>query len=398
MKRRQAFRFAVRPTDTQERIFRQFAGAFRFVHNRALALEIDRHASGEARLGYVGTANLLPLWKRDPETVWLSGIHSQILQQSLKDLDRAYKNFFGKQAGFPKFRRKGWNDSFRFPQGARLDEPNARIWLPKIGWVRYRKSRTVLGTIKNVTVRRSGDKWFVSIQTEREIESPVHPNPGIVGIDLGVARFATLSDGTVFEALDFQKEEKRLKRLQRALSRKKKGSKNRAKARKALSRLHRKIADTRLDFLHKVSTTICKNHAVVVLEDLNVAGMSASARGTEESPGKNVRQKAGLNRSILRQGWSTFRTLLDYKTRWAGGILLLVPPEYTSQRCAVCGHVAAENRKTQAVFRCVACGHEDHADTNAAKNILRAGHARLACGTNTWPEPGASAQEPTEAA
>nr|EES53037.1 MAG: DNA (cytosine-5-)-methyltransferase [Leptospirillum ferrodiazotrophum] len=128
MKRRQAFRFNVRPTDTQERIFRQFAGAFRFVHNRALALEIDRHASGEARLGYVGTANLLPLWKRDPETVWLSGVHSQILQQSLKDLDRAYKNFFEKRAGFPKFRRKGENDSFRFPQGARLDEPNARIW------------------------------------------------------------------------------------------------------------------------------------------------------------------------------------------------------------------------------------------------------------------------------
>ena len=131
MKRRQAFRFAVRPTDTQERIFRQFAGACRFVHNRALALEIDRHASGEARLGYVGTANLLPLWKRDPETVWLSGIHSQILQQSLKDLDRAYKNFFEKRAGFPTFRRKGENDSFRFPQGAKLDEPNAPLLLIK---------------------------------------------------------------------------------------------------------------------------------------------------------------------------------------------------------------------------------------------------------------------------
>ena len=398
MKKIQTFRFALRPDHNQDVFFRQCAGACRFVYNRALALEIARHDAGEKRLGYVGTTALLPLWKRETETVWLSGIPSQILQQSLKDLDRAYRNFFEKRAGFPKFRKKGENDAFRFPQGVKLDERNARLFLPKVGWVRYRKSRTVLGTVKNVTVRRSGDRWFVAIQTEREVETPVHPEPGIAGIDLGVARFATLSDGTVFEALDFQKEEKRLKRLQRALSRKKKGSKNRAKARKTLARLHRKIADKRLDFLHKVSTTICKSHAVVVLEDLNVAGMSASARGTEESPGKNVRQKAGLNRSILRQGWSTFRTLLDYKTRWAGGILLLVPPEYTSQRCAVCGHVAAENRKTQAVFRCVACGHEDHADTNAAKNILRAGHARLACGTNTWPEPGASAQEPTEAA
>ena len=398
MKKIQTFRFALRPDHNQDVFFRQCAGACRFVHNRALALEIERHASGEKRLGYVGTTALLPLWKRETETVWLSGIPSQILQQSLKDLDRAYRNFFEKRAGFPKFRKKGENDAFRFPQGVKLDERNARLFLPKVGWVRYRKSRTVLGTVKNVTVRRSGDRWFVAIQTEREVETPVHPEPGIAGIDLGVARFATLSDGTVFEALDFQKEEKRLKRLQRALSRKKKGSKNRAKARKTLARLHRKIADKRLDFLHKVSTTICKSHAVVVLEDLNVSTMSASARGTQASPGKNVRQKAGLNRSILRQGWSTFRTLLDYKTRWAGGILLLVPPEYTSQRCAVCGHVAAENRKTQAVFRCVACGHEDHADTNAAKNILRAGHARLACGVNTCPESRDSAQEPTEAA
>ena len=398
MKKIQTFRFALRPDHNQDVFFRQCAGACRFVHNRALALEIERHASGEKRLGYVGTTALLPLWKRETETAWLSGIPSQILQQSLKDLDRAYRNFFEKRAGFPKFRKKGENDAFRFPQGVKLDEQNARLFLPKVGWVRYRKSRIVPGTVKNVTVRRSGDRWFVAIQTEREVETPVHPEPGIAGIDLGVARFATLSDGSVFEALDFQKEEKRLKRLQRALSRKRKGSKNRAKTRKTLARLHRKIADKRLDFLHKVSTTICKSHAVVVLEDLNVAKMSASARGTQESPGKNVRQKAGLNRSILRQGWSTFRTLLDYKTRWAGGILLLVPPEHTSQRCVACGHVSPENRKTQATFRCVVCGHEDHADANAAKNILRAGHARLACGTNTWPEPGASAQEPTEAA
>lgn len=399
MKRRQAFRFAVRPTDTQERIFRQFAGACRFVHNRALALEIDRHASGEARLGYVGTANLLPLWKRDPETVWLSGIHSQILQQSLKDLDRAYKNFFEKRAGFPKFRRKGEKDSFRFPQGARLDEPNARIWLPKIGWVRYRKSRTVLGTIKNVTVRRSGDRWFVSIQTEREIESPVHPNPGIVGIDLGVARFATLSDGTaIAPGRFFSRHEARLKRLQRALSRKKKGSKNREKARKKLARLHRKMADGRNDFLHKVSTTICKSHAVVVVEDLNVKGMSASAAGTVETPGRNVRQKSGLNRSLLDQGWSAFLRMLEYKADGSGGRVVRIPPQYTSQTCAVCGHVSPENRTTQALFRCVSCGHAENADLNAARNILRAGHARLACGTNTSPEVGAKASEPTEAA
>ena len=227
---------------------------------------------------------------------------------------------------------------------------------------------------------------------------PTHPNPGLVGIDLGVARFATLSNGTVFDPLDFRKEEEKIKRLQRALARKKKGSKNLAKTRKKLSVLHRKVADTRLDFLHKISTTICKNHAVVILEDLEVKGMSASARGTKEAPGKNVRQKSGLNRAILRQGWGTFRTLLDYKTRWSGGVLLLVPPGYTSQRCSGCGHTAPENRKTQAAFHCVACGLRLHADLNAALNIERAGRARIACGMKTWPEVGASAQEPTEAA
>ncbi|MGC8530385.1 MAG: RNA-guided endonuclease InsQ/TnpB family protein, partial [Leptospirillia bacterium] len=181
-----------------------------------------------------------------------------------------------------------------------------------------RKSRTVSGTVKNVTVRRSGDRWFVSIQTEREIDTPVHPNPGIVGIDLGVARFATLSDGTVIAPGRFlARHADRLKRLQRALSRKKKGSKNRASARKKLARLHRKIADSRTDFLHKVSTAISQNHAVVVIEDLNVKGMSASASGTKECPGRNVRQKAGLNRSLLDQGWRSFVRMLEYKTAGA---------------------------------------------------------------------------------
>ena len=376
--------------------------ACRFVTNRALALEIDRHAAGEKRLGYVGTANLLPRWKREPQTVWLAALPSQILQQALKDLDRAYRNFFEKWAGFPTFRKKGRNDAFRFPQGVRLDEATARIFLPKVGWVRYRQSRTVLGTIKNVTVRRSGDRWFASLQTEREVETPVHPAPGIVGLDLGVARFATLSDGTVVASpLFLSRYHARIIRLQRSLSRKKKGSRNRAKARKTLARLHRKIADCRADFLHKVSTTISQNPAVVIVEDLSVTGMSASSSGTRETPGRpgrKVRQKAGTGRSILDQGGSAFLRMLDYKTGWRGGMVLRVDPRYTSQTCAGCGHVSPENRTSQAVFRCVSCGHEDHADLNAARNILRAGHARIACGMNTSPEVGAKATEPTEAA
>ena len=398
MKKIQTFRFALRPTNNQENLFRQYAGACRFVYNRTLALEIERHASGEKRLGYADATALLPLWKKEQETSWLSEINAQILQQSLKDLDQAYQNFFKKKAGFPTFHKKSRKDSFRFPQGIKLDEQNSRLYLPKIGWVRYRKSRNVLGTVKSVTVRRTGEKWFVSIQTEREVETPTHPNPGIVGVDLGVSRFATLSDGTVFEALDFKKEEKKIKRLQRALSRKKKGSKNREKTRKKLARLHRKVADKRNDTLHKISTQLVKSHAVIVVEDLNVKGMSSSASGTRENPGKNVRQKAGLNRSILRQGWGTFLCILEYKATWSGGMVLRIPPEYTSQRCSGCGHADPKNRKSQSVFHCVACGLRMHADLNAAINIERAGHARLACGMKTCPEPRDSAQEPTEAA
>ncbi len=404
MKRLQAFRFALRPTDDQERTLRQFAGSCRYVYNRALGIEIARHKSGEKHLGYVGTANLLPGWKRDPETLWLTGVHSQILQQSLKDLDRAYQNFFEKRAGFPTFRKKGQNDSFRYPQGVKLDCPNARIFLPKVGWVTYRKSREVLGAIKNVTVRRSGDKWFVVIQTEREVAVPSHPSPGIVGIDLGVARFATLSDGTVILAPDLSGLEKQLKHAQKDLSRKKKGSRNREKARNRVRALHRKIADVRADFLHKTSTTICKSHAIVVLEDLRVGNMSRSAKGTVESPGKSVRAKSGLNRSILRQGWGEFRRQLDYKLAWNGGMLVVVSPAYTSQTCSECGHVSPENRETQSRFVCRSCGTIQNADLNAAKNILRAGHARSACGEAVRPaaperrvrKAASAKQEPTE--
>ena len=159
-----------------------------------------------------------------------------------------------------------------------------------------------------------------------------------------------------------------------------------------ITRLHSRIADARLDFLHKNSTAISKNHAVVVLEDLKGSNMSASAKGTKEQPGKNVRAKAGLNKSILDQGWFEFRRQLEYKQAWRGGQVVLINPQHTSQTCSTCGHISPENRRTQSKFRCTSCGHEEHADLNAAKNIRRAGQARIACG-DTWPIV-AMAQEP----
>ena len=237
----------------------------------------------------------------------------------------------------------------------------------------------MLGTVKNVTVSQSGGKWFVSIQTEREVEIPIHPG-GAVGIDAGIVRFATLSDGTVYAPLNsFKRHEQALAKAQRAMSRKTTFSNNWKKAKARVQRIHSRIANARRDYLHKTSTAISQNHAMVCIEDLPVRNLSASAAGTIDAPGTHVRAKSGLNKAILDQGWFEFRRQLDYKTAWNGGHLVAVPPQNTSRTCPWCCHVSAHNRQTQAQFACVKCGFEENADLVGAINVLRAGHARLAC-------------------
>ncbi|EET6885609.1 IS200/IS605 family element transposase accessory protein TnpB [Escherichia coli] len=381
MKRLQAFKFQLRPGGQQEREMRRFAGACRFVFNRALARQNENHEVGNKYIPYGKMASWLVEWKNATETQWLKDTQSQPLQQSLKDLERAYKNFFRKRAAFPRFKKRGQNDVFRYPQGVKLDQENSRIFLPKLGWMRYRNSRQVTGVVKNVTVSQSCGKWYISIQTESEVSTPVHPSASMVGLDAGVAKLATLSDGTVFEPVNsFQKNQKKLARLQRQLSRKVKFSNNWQKQKRKIQRLHSCIANIRRDYLHKVTTTVSKNHAMIVIEDLKVSNMSKSAAGTVSQPGRNVRAKSGLNRSILDQGWYEMRRQLEYKQLWSGGQVLAVPPAYTSQRCACCGHTAKENRLSQSKFRCQVCGYTANADVNGARNILAAGHAVLACG------------------
>ncbi|EOM9864099.1 RNA-guided endonuclease InsQ/TnpB family protein, partial [Escherichia coli] len=377
----QAFKFQLRPGGQQEREMRRFAGACRFVFNRALARQNENHEVGNKYIPYGKMASWLVEWKNATETQWLKDAQSQPLQQSLKDLERAYKNFFRKRAAFPRFKKRGQNDVFRYPQGVKLDQENSRIFLPKLGWMRYRNSRQVTGVVKNVTVSQSCGKWYISIQTESEVSTPVHPSASMVGLDAGVAKLATLSDGTVFEPVNsFQKNQKKLARLQRQLSRKVKFSNNWQKQKRKIQRLHSCIANIRRDYLHKVTTTVSKNHAMIVIEDLKVSNMSKSAAGTVSQPGRNVRAKSGLNRSILDQGWYEMRRQLEYKQLWRGGQVLAVPPAYTSQRCACCGHTAKENRLSQSKFRCQVCGYTANADVNGARNILAAGHAVLACG------------------
>lgn len=382
MLRRQAYKFRIEPTGEQQRKLRQFAGACRFVFNQALALQQANREAGGKFIGYVAMARQLTAWRNSTETVWLKEAPVHPLQHALKDLDRAYQNFFEKRADFPRFKKRGLHDSFRFPDSKqfKLDQGNSRIFLPKLGWLRYRNSRQVLGTLKNVTVSLSAGHWYVSIQTEREVAVPLHAAPLAVGIDLGVVRFATLSDGTVYAPLNsFKRHETALRKAQQAMSRKVKFSANWKKAKARVQRLHARIGNARRDYLHKTSTAISQNHAMVCIEDLQIRNMSKSAAGTTEQPGRNVRAKSGLNKAILDQGWFEFRRQLDYKLAWRGGWLVTVPPQNTSRTCPCCGHVSADNRQTQARFACVECGFEDNADVVGAINVLRAGHARFAC-------------------
>jgi len=399
MQRLQAYKFELMPNGQRQCDMRRFAGSCRFVFNKALALQKGRYEHGEKKLDYAGLCKALTEWRNSTETPWLKDAPVHPLQQTLKDLERAYTNFFAKRADFPRFKKKGMGDSFRYPdpKQIKLDQSNSRIFLPKLGWLRYRNSREVLGTGKNVTVSRSGDKWYFSIQTEREVEQPVHPSGSMVGIDMGIVRFATLSDGTVFEPLNsFKKHQQRLSRYQRAMSRNQKFSNNWKKAKAKVQKIHTLITDARRDYLHKATTTISQNHAIVCIEDLQVRNLSKSAAGSSEKPGKNVRAKSGLNRSILDQGWFEFRRQLEYKQAWRGGSVIAVPPRNTSRTCPACRHVSADNRQTQVWFACVECGFEENADLVGAINILAAGHAVIACGEPV--QSGRSAkQEPTEA-
>ncbi|CAG2156251.1 IS200/IS605 family transposase ISAba30 [Cupriavidus yeoncheonensis] len=400
MQRLQAFKYELMPTGEQQRDMRRFAGSCRFVFNKALALQKENFEAGGKFIGYVAMAKHLTGWRNGRETPWLKDSPVHPLQHALKDLERAYKNFFAKRAAFPRFKKKGQGDSFRYPdpKQIKLDQAHSRIFLPKLGWLRYRNSRNAMGELRNATVSMSAGKWFVSIQTQREVEAPVPQSTSAVGIDVGVARFATFSDGSYLAPLNsFKRHEARLRRAQRSMSRKQKFSCNWKKAKARIQRIQARIGNARRDYLHKATTTISQNHAMVCIEDLQVRNMSRSAAGSVEKPGRNVRAKSGLNKAILDQGWFEFRRQLEYKLAWHGGWLVAVPPENTSRTCPACSSVSAANRLTQARFACIECGFEENADVVGAINVLARGHRVAACGEPV--QSGRSAkQEPAEVA
>lgn len=367
------FKFRLEPTKAQQVLLSKFAGCARFVFNYGLSIFKEAFENKNKLPSYTDIANKLPKLKKSEDTAWLAEVHSQILQQSLKDLESAIKHFFRRikekkeKPGFPKFKKKGMHDAFRYPQGIKC--ANGKVFLPKVGQVPYRDSRPIDGVIKQATIKREGKHWFIAIvcEVEHAIQRVPISQERAIGIDLGLLNFAHLSNGEEIENPRwFRSELACLAKAQRNLCRKKKGSNNRKKAAEKVGKIHRRITNKRHDFLHKQSTTIVKNHDVVAVEDLNVSGMIKNRH---------------LALSIADVGWKTFLAFLEYKSNWMGKHFVSIDRfEPTSKTCSMCGNKQDMPLKIR-TFVCSFCNMQMDRDLNASINIRSAGLAVLnACG------------------
>lgn len=380
MKITRGYKFRAYTTNEQECLFRQYSGTCRFVYNLALEQRRDWWRKFKDNTGYSinFASQCRELTELRAEVSWIAAAPIDCLQYALIDLDRAYQNFFAGRADYPTPRKKEDNNSFRFPfarsRWRKLNAKWAVVHVPKVGEVKFRLTRSIPGAVKNVTVTLDALGWHVVFLTEVDQTTPKKFDTA-VGIDRGVVHTVAMSDGLF---MDMPKEQLRLldrrsRKQARAFAKCKRGSNRRNAARKLLSRTKAKIARVRLQWNHERTTEIANTYGVVVIEDLKTSNMTSSAKGTVKNPGKNVRQKAGLNRAILENAWYQFETLLSYKIAERGGDLRKVNPAYTSQTCAECGTIDKSSRESQATFKCGHCGHTAHADTNAARNILKAG-------------------------
>jgi len=387
-KRIKSFRFELKLNSRQKELCKQYGGICRYVWNKFLEKKREAYKIEGKMLTEFDLNNFLTDWKR--KLVWLRIAPSQALQQVSKNLYQAFKNFFN-GFGYPRFKKKGGRDSFRIPKGIKLLPQLSKkigvVQIPKLKKVRFVKTREIEGKIKYVTISREGDKWFISFTCEVEMEiTPQENNFFVVGIDRGITISLQLSDGgRVKLSKPLKKYLSKLNWLMEKFSRKEKGSSNWWKLKRKIQKLCRHMANKRKDDMHKITTWLANNHGIIVLEALETKNMMRSAKGTVENPGKNVKAKSGLNRSIADEAWYLFQQLLEYKMDWRGGKVVYVDPKHTSQKCSRCKHISKNNRKSQASFTCERCGFKINADLNAGKNILSryleaAGHAVIACG------------------
>jgi putative transposase len=373
-------RYRLLPSPAQEAVLRDHCGHARFVWN--LAVEQHRHwQPGRASApGYLEQCRQLTTARA--EHPWLAAGSQMVQQQALRDFAQAMANYFGGSHGRPSWRKAGRDEGFRVVavkpgEVRRLSRHVGQVRVPKVGWVRFRWSRAVPAGVKSyrVTMDRAG-RWHVAFTAVPE-PIPAPGNGQAVGIDRGIAVSAALSTGELLRAPGLGVAERtRMLRLERKLARARRGSNRRRRVKHAIARLKARQTDRRKDWAEKVSTRLAREFDVICVENLAITGMTRSARGTADKPGRNVRQKSGLNRAILAQGWGLLVRRLQEK---APGRVEKVKPHFTSQRCSACGHVDPESRESQARFVCTACGFADHADVNAARNIA-ARHAVTARG------------------
>jgi len=372
------------PTPAHQVILLIYCAHARFVWN--LAVEQHQHwRRGRKRPpGYLEQCRQLT--QARAEHPWLAAGSQMVQQQALRDFAQAMAAVFDPEnpARRPSWRKAGRNEGFRITgrrgrqwDVQRLSRKTGEVWVPKAGWVRFAWSRAVPEGAKSyrVTMDRAG-RWHISFAA---IPDPI-PAPGngqVVGIDRGVAVSAALSTGALLHAPGLTaRERRRLRRLERKLARAKRGSNRRGTVKQAIARLRARETDRRTDWAEKTSTDIARRFDLIRVEDLQIKNMTRSAKGTGGDPGRNVRQKAGLNRGILRSGWGRLVRRLEDK---APSRVEKINPAFTSQRCSACGQVDRGSRESQAVFRCTACGFAGNADVNAAINIA-AGHAVTARG------------------
>lgn len=379
-----AYRSRCYPTATQAELLKQFFGAKRFVWNRCLAWRSNLYdVFGESVTGVDFSRELT--WLKKLETYqWLKQVPATVLVQALRDQDKAFQQFFKEPSvGYPRFKSRHHGQAIRFQLDQRVVMNHYRagelLKLPGLGPIKIKWSRVPNGVPKMVTITKDpAGRYFVSMGIEEEIPAKVSAGSA-VGIDLGTLTSMTLSNGwQVANPRHLAKRKAQMKRLQQRLARQKKGSNRRSQTQRRIARLHARIADCRREYLHQVTSRIVDENQIIVIEDLNVKGMTASSAGDRENPGKNVRQKAGLNRSILDVSFGEIVRQLEYKSAWYGRTLLKVDRFFPSSKtCSCCGHKVDELRLDVRSWTCPKCGTEHDRDINAAINILNEGLKQL---------------------
>jgi putative transposase len=358
------YKYRLYPKKSQITVLNQTLEQCRMVYNRILVLRNDAWEREQKRIGYYESKKLLPIWKQEYPS--LKNVHSQVLQDVVLRVEKAYKSFFrrvklGETPGYPRFKQFGRYDSITYTQHPGFELNGQKLTLSKIGDIQVITHRVFSGEVKTCTIKRSHTgKWFASILVETNENKDIYSNnKPHVGIDFGISNFLTLSTGQFIPNPRFFKtDETLLKRAQRKVSKQIKGSSLRKRSVMTVSKIHERIANRREDLSNKISRDLVDNYSIIVFEDLNI---------------KEMVQNKIYAKSIHDVAWNTLLKMTQNKAEDAGCCVILVPPYYTSQTCSMCGFVHENNRKSQSEFLCLRCGHKEHADFNASKVILGLG-------------------------